>query len=147
MTGVAGADAFALFERAFVAPVPPASAREASEVFAIERFEQYLPEPEEWERTRDRVLRVVEDVASHADDVDETIRKASPRWRLDRMPVIDRTLLRIGVAELLYADKPRARATINGLIELAKRFGSDTTPAFVNGILDQIRRDHGIPFS
>lgn len=146
MTGVPGPTARAYFERAFVGVVPPPSAREASEWFAVERFEDYLPDPEEWDALLHRIDRVIDDLTSHADEVDAVITAASPRWRIDRMPVIDRTLLRIGVAELLYADKPRPRATINGLIELAKRFGSETTPAFVNGILDQIRRDRDIPF-
>ena len=86
-------------------------------------------------------------IAANGPAIDAKIGEASPRWRLDRMPVVDRTLLRIGVAELLFTSKPRPRATINSLIELAKRFGSETTPAFVNGILDQIRRDAGVPFA
>jgi N utilization substance protein B len=62
------------------------------------------------------------------------------------MPLIDRTILRMGVAELL-GEKPRPRATLNGMIELAKQVGGEGTPAFVNGILDQIRRNLNIPFA
>jgi N utilization substance protein B len=150
-----GSDACALsaaggvdrFERAFVGPIPPPSDNEASAHYRIERFEDYLPNDEAWAEHRSGVLRVVQDFEDNAVEVDSTIQAASPRWRLERMPMIDRALLRIGVSELLYADKPRPRATINGLIELAKRYGSPTTPAFVNGILDQIRRDREIPFS
>jgi N utilization substance protein B len=63
------------------------------------------------------------------------------------MPPIDRTLLRIGVAELISTDRPRARGTVNGLMEIAKRYGEEQTPRFVNGILDQVRRNLNIPFN
>ena len=135
------------FERAFVGPIVPASASEASAHYRVERFEDYLPTEAGWAEHRSGVLRVIQDMEDNSEEVDATIQAASPRWRLERMPMIDRAILRIGVSELLYADKPRPRATINGLIELAKRYGSPTTPAFVNGILDQIRRDREIPFS
>lgn len=147
MVGLEPARALAHFERAFVGAVPSPNAREASEHFRVERFEDYLPSPAEWSEQGPAVGRVVASVADKRDEIDRAIVAASPRWRLDRMPVIDRTLLRIGVAELCFSGKPRPRATINGLVELAKRFGSETTPAFVNGILDQIRRDREIPFA
>ena len=135
------------FERAFVGPHSPPAEHEATEYFRLERVEDHLPEPSAWEQARDRVTALVTDYGDHAAQVDTVISETSPRWRIDRMPVIDRTLLRIGVVELLFSPPARPRATINGLIELAKRFGSETTPAFVNGILDQVRRDRGIPFT
>jgi transcription antitermination factor NusB len=145
--GLAAEAGIQRFERAFVGPIPPASASEASAHYRVERFEDFLPNDAGWAEHRSGVLRVVQDLEDNTEEVDLIIQAASPRWRLERMPMIDRALLRIGVSELLYADKPRPRATINGLIELAKRYGSPTTPAFVNGILDQIRRDREIPFS
>lgn len=145
--GVSAREALDRFERAYVGPIPTPSAKQASEFYRVERFEDYLPETEAWDAVRPRIVRMMTDLDREKERVDKLIADASPRWRLDRMPLIDRTLLRIGVMELVYSKKPRPRATINGLIELAKRFGSDTTPAFVNGILDQIRRDLDIPFA
>ncbi len=144
---ISAAEGVDRFERAFVGPMLEASPQEASPYFRIERFEDHLPDEEGWTEHRPGISRVAHDFEDHSAQIDELIQAASPRWRLDRMPLIDRALLRIGVTELMHADKPRPRATINGLIELAKRYGSPTTPAFVNGILDQIRRDKEIPFA
>ncbi len=145
--GVPALEALDRFERAFVHEHTTPSAREASEYFQIERYEDYLPDPGSWITVRPRIAELIGHLDSEAERIDELIVAASPRWRLDRMPLIDRTLLRIGVLELAYMKRPRPRATINGLIELSKRFGSETTPAFVNGILDQIRRNLEIPFA
>ena len=134
------------FRQACVGPVPPPTVAEASEHFRIVRFEDFLPDDEEWASHAAAVERRLAAVDAHREEVDAIIVAASPRWRLERMPVIDRSLLRLGVVELRFLPEPRARATINGMIELAKRYGETTTPRFVNGILDQIRRDLGVPF-
>lgn len=138
--------AAAQFEANFVGVQAPATASEKTEFFALERMDDHLPEPSEWELMRDEVQETLSAVELNAALIDETITKASPRWRIDRMPLVDRCLLRIGVAELMFRGEPRPRATINGLIELAKRYGEQTSPRFVNGILDQIRRNLEIPF-
>ncbi|MCB9507125.1 MAG: hypothetical protein H6698_03435 [Myxococcales bacterium] len=147
MTGAADAtNALHTFERAFVAPPIPPSASEATPYFRVERLEDYLPNPDAWAELRPRVAETIAAYGRNRDAIDAAIAKASPRWRIERMPPIDRNLLRLGVTELVWLGPPQARATINGLIELAKRLGSETTAAFVNGILDQIRRDLEIPF-
>lgn len=140
------AHAFSYFEEAFIAPHVAPSASEKTPFFAVERFEDYLPTPEAWAGIRDRVQLAVLFVADHKPQIDANITKASPRWRIERMPIVDRTLLRMGVAEFM-SPSPRPRATLNGLIEMAKKFGNDTTPGFINGILDQIRRNLDIPFA
>lgn len=145
-SNVSPTDAAMRFERSFVmTPVAP-SAMEATEFFAIERIDDHLPSPEDWKLLRDEVMETITTVELNHAILDETIRKASPNWRVDRMPLVDRSLLRIGVAELLFREDPRPRATFNGLIELAKRYGEQTSPRFINGILDQIRRNLEIPF-
>lgn len=145
-SSVAPSTALSRVEEAFVGVVPPAGPTERSEYFAIERFEDYLPTPQRWNTQRERIAAAIAVIEANAEKIDEIIVAASPKWRLERMPLIDRTLLRMGVGEML-AEKPRARATLNGMIELAKQFGGDSTPAFVNGILDQIRRNLNIPFA
>lgn len=143
---VAPTEAGKRFERSFVAHAEAPTSMEATEFYAIERMDDHLPTPEEWETLRSSVIETVQVIELNRSVLDETIRKASPNWRVDRMPLVDRCLLRIGVAELLFRDEPRPRATFNGLIELAKRYGEQTSPKFINGILDQIRRNQDIPF-
>lgn len=82
-------------------------------------------------------------VYSQIDQLNEEIQSLSPRWRLDRMAVIDRNLLRLGTSELLSGINPPI-VTINACIELAKTYGDKSTPAFVNGLLDQFCKNHGI---
>lgn len=72
--------------------------------------------------------------------VDETIRSASTRWRLERMAAVDRNVLRIGAYELLRCEDVPTSVVIDEAIELAKRFGAEESSAFVNGLLDRIAR-------
>lgn len=106
----------------------------------------FLPVQEEWTQVLDRLLAYVQALMEHGETLDLEIRKASPRWRLERMTVLDRSLLRLGAVELVAMSSYRPRQTFNGVIELAKRYGSDNSPRFVNGILDQIRKNLDIPF-
>jgi N utilization substance protein B len=70
--------------------------------------------------------------------IDELISGASKNWRIDRMSRVDRNILRLGACELVgYPDVP-VRVVINEAIELAKRFGTAESPAFVNGVLDRV---------
>ncbi len=86
---------------------------------------------------------LVEAYDGNREDVDETIRKVSHHWRLERMTRVDRNILRLATVEiLLMADIPR-RVTLNEAVELAKRFGSEGSAGFVNGVLDRIASDAG----
>ena len=80
---------------------------------------------------------VVRGVAEHRRKVDESIEGASSNWRLDRMARVDRNVLRLAVYELLCTDVP-VKVVINEAIELGKKFGSESSGAFVNGVLDKI---------
>jgi len=76
--------------------------------------------------------------ATHADKVDELIAGSSKNWRIDRMSRVDRNILRLGACELLaFRDVP-VKVVINEAVELAKRFGTAESSAFVNGVLDRI---------
>ncbi len=145
--GISVSEAADRIEAAFVGPMPARTQDEVSPWYVVPRFEDHLPEPAAWNEHASRVRASVRNVEEHLSAIDEQLRTASPRWRIERMPMIDRALLRMGVAELAFREKPRPRATLNGLIELAKRYGQDSTPRFVNGILDQVRRNLGVPFS
>ncbi len=86
-----------------------------------------------------RVLaeELVRGVAEQRRAVDDTIERASANWRLDRMAKVDRNVLRLAVYELIATDVP-VKVVINEAIELGKKFGSESSGAFVNGVLDKI---------
>lgn len=71
--------------------------------------------------------------------IDRIINKYSKHWRLSRMPTIDRNILRMAIYELAYLRNIPPPVTINEAVELAKKFGTEESGSFVNGILDRIR--------
>jgi N utilization substance protein B len=87
--------------------------------------------------------RILQGVAEHLRDIDNIIRKAAPEWPLDKIAIIDRNILRIGLYELLYADPDEVppKVAINEAIELAKNYGGPNTARFVNGVLGTIYRE------
>ncbi len=80
---------------------------------------------------------LVRGVAAHRRAIDETIERVSTNWRLDRMAKVDRNVLRLAVYELSETDVP-VKVAINEAIELGKKFGSESSGAFVNGVLDRV---------
>ena len=93
--------------------------------------------------TRPYADESVRGVLEKRDDLDETIRIASDNWRIERMTRVDRNVLRLGTWELKYKnDVPRA-VILDEAIELAKRYGSEESGAFVNGVLNQIAENLG----
>ncbi len=80
---------------------------------------------------------LVRGVAAHRRAIDEAIEQVSTNWRLDRMAKVDRNVLRLAVFELLETNVP-VKVVINEAIELGKKYGSESTGAFVNGVLDKI---------
>lgn len=86
-----------------------------------------------------RVL--VEGVQEHQADIDALIARVADRWAIERMPVIDRTLLRIGIFELLWRDDIPTAVAINEAVELAKSLSTDESGRFVNGLLGRIAEE------
>jgi N utilization substance protein B len=78
-------------------------------------------------------------VATHRADIDARITAVARRWRLDRMAAVDRNVLRLAAYELVFGGTPREIA-IDEAVELARRFGDDASPRFVNGVLDALAR-------
>ncbi|MCX5991659.1 MAG: transcription antitermination factor NusB [Chloroflexi bacterium] len=83
--------------------------------------------------TRELVLKVLENRGT----IDELIQKFAPAWPLQQMAVVDRNILRLAIYELLSAVVP-AKVAINEAVELAKAFGSDSSPKFINGVLGSV---------
>ena len=82
--------------------------------------------------------RLAQGVMSEQSELDRVIGSSSSNWRIDRMPVVDRNILRAAVYELLHMPDVPAKVSVNEAIELAKRFADDETRKFVNGVLDQV---------
>lgn len=83
---------------------------------------------------------LVRGTVARAKDLDKTIEAKSNNWRLERMPSVDRNILRLAVYEMTQTDCP-APIVIDEALELARQFSTDDSAAFVNGILDAIRRE------
>ncbi|MBL4819005.1 MAG: transcription antitermination factor NusB [Deltaproteobacteria bacterium] len=82
---------------------------------------------------------LVHGVVEHQSDIDKKITDCSHKWRVDRMAVVDRNVLRLAVFELFHAPDPQPKKVIlNEWIEVAKRYGAEHSSAFVNGILDSM---------
>lgn len=83
--------------------------------------------------------RLVKGVVENLKEIDRRIEEASKNWRTNRMPAVDRNILRIGAYELCYCDDVPANVSINEMVEIAKAFGSENSPSFVNGVLDKVQ--------
>ena len=81
---------------------------------------------------------LVRGVALHRRAIDEAIEGVSAHWRLDRMAKVDRNVLRLAVHELLHRGEVPVKVVINEAIELGKKYGSESSGAFINGVLDKI---------
>jgi len=87
--------------------------------------------------------QLVGGVLEHKKDLDALIGKYATNWKVSRMQVVDRNILRLGTYELLYLDQVPAKVTMNEAIELAKDFGDEEAAKFVNGILDKVLATEG----
>lgn len=90
---------------------------------------------------------LVEGTLRERQTIDKLIEKCAPEWPLEQVTVIDRNILRLGIYELMFGnyDEVPPKVAINEAIELAKTFGSDSSPRFVNGVLGTIYREMGEP--
>jgi transcription antitermination protein NusB len=96
------------------------------------------------DRLRDSSLQkfcmgLVDGVHSHLTEIDARLGEVAENWRLPRMAVVDRNILRMGTYELLFVPQTPAPAAIDEAIELARRFGTIDSPRFVNGVLDKLK--------
>ncbi len=89
---------------------------------------------------REFTERLLEGVWRNRAEIDQMIEEHSTNWRLERMPVVDRNILRIATYELLFERDIVPSVTLNEAIEIAKRFGTEESGSFVNGVLDPIAK-------
>ena len=111
----------------------------------VERnIKEFAPELDEKELTR----RIALGVVSEADKLDAIINKAANDWTVDKMAIVDRNVLRIGIYELIFSNPQEVppRVAMNEAIELSKGFGGQTSSKFINGILGSIYKELGEPY-
>jgi N utilization substance protein B len=78
---------------------------------------------------------------SHLEEIDDLIKRRAEHWRISRMAVVDRNILRLAIYEFLYEDETPKTVIINEALEIARRFSTFEATQFINGILDAIKRD------
>lgn len=86
---------------------------------------------------------LVKGVLQHKSELDALIKRFAPAFPLEQMSIIDKSILRLAIFEVLFSDKSPLKVAINEAIELAKDFGSDSSPRLVNGILGSITSESG----
>jgi len=81
---------------------------------------------------------LVSGVIQNKQKIDDNIQRFAPAWPVEQIPVVDRNILRLAIFEILLDNKVPVKVAINEAVELAKRFGGDNSPKFVNGVLGSI---------
>jgi len=91
------------------------------------------------------IWQIITGVVQHLASIDKIIEKAAPEWPINQITIVDRNILRIGLFELLYANKEEVppKVAINEAIELAKSFGGESSGKFVNGVLGTVFKELG----
>ncbi|MGB8510238.1 MAG: transcription antitermination factor NusB [Pyrinomonadaceae bacterium] len=121
----------------FAADILGAEAR-ADEL--VRAYWEQLGEAEMDEAAREFATRLATGALAHVPELDERIRSRAEHWRISRMAVVDRNVLRLAVYEFIFEQTPRTVA-INEALEIARRFSTYEATQFINGILDAIKRD------
>jgi len=103
-------------------------------------LDEMLSEVEPGEQ-RTYIERVFTGIIDHGQEIDDLIGSHTIGWRFERLGLVDRNILRIGVYELLYDDEIPPEVAIDQALELAKKYGTEQARVFVNGILDRILKE------
>lgn len=111
---------------------------EAQSDTSIELMETLMKEREIDDIQREYLLTSFSLIVDHLDEIDSTINTHSEKWTVKRMPKADLAVVRVAVGEALYNDEIPTAVAINEAVNLAKKYGSDGTPKFVNGLLGKI---------
>jgi N utilization substance protein B len=96
---------------------------------------------EESQVVRDFAQSLLAGTVEHVERIDELIRRHAEHWRLDRMATVDRNLLRLAIEEFLYQTETPKTVVINEAIEIARRYSTQESPLFINGVLDSVKKE------
>ncbi len=105
----------------------------------LEELDAFLEAEDSDAGARNHARRIVQGYADHAEQIDDEIRSVAKNWELSRMAMVDRNVLRVGTWELVHCDEVPPKVAINEAIELGKRYSTQNSGAFINGILDKIK--------
>ena len=108
-----------------------------------EQMKLFLKRNSSQEEVETFMLELVKSILKQINEIDEIIQKFSDNWVLDRMTVIDRNILRMGTCELLFSFSTPPKVVINEAVDIAKKYGNEDSPEFINGILDKIYKEIG----
>ena len=116
-----------------------------------EQIKLFLERNSSQEDVANFMKELVVSLIDKMEEIDEIIQKFSDHWILDRMTVIDRNILRMGTCELLFNFSTPPKVVINEAIDIAKKYGNEDSPEFINGILDKVYNEIGqkgpLPFT
>jgi N utilization substance protein B len=104
-------------------------------------FDLYWKDKKATKEVKDYCRWLIDGVIANREIIDRNIQSVSERWRLSRMPVVDRNIIRMAAFELLYEEDVAAPIVINEAIEIAKKFSGEQAATFINGILDALRKN------
>ena len=90
------------------------------------------------EKDKTYIFEKVEKISEKLEEIDAKINEVSEGWKTGRMGKVDLTLIRLAVYEMLYEEDVQAKVAINEAVELAKQYGTDNSPSFVNGVLAKL---------
>ncbi|MCL4136430.1 UNVERIFIED_CONTAM: hypothetical protein GTU68_041182, partial [Idotea baltica] len=109
----------------------------------ITESDDFLREEERDPETRRFAQRLIEGTIEGRDSIDKVIQDVAQNWNISRMAVVDRNVLRLATYELLNCEDIPPKVAINEAIEIGKRYSTQNSGAFINGILDRIMNRHG----
>ena len=116
-----------------------------------EQIKLFLERNSSQEDVANFMKELVVSLIDKMEEIDEIIQKFSDHWILDRMTVIDRNILRMGACELLFNFSTPPKVVINEAIDIAKKYGNEDSPEFINGILEKVYNEIGqkgpLPFT
>lgn len=104
----------------------------------LNEFWKGISEPDD---VKDFTLSIVRETIEHLDKIDTIIIKAAQHWSLERMAVIDRNILRAATYELSFREDIPASVVINEALEIAKKYSTEDSASFINGILDRVAKE------
>lgn len=90
------------------------------------------------------VISIIEGISSNREEIDNIIKSHLRNWDFERISPVDKSILRIGIYELCYYKNTPPKVAINEAVELAKLFGKDSSPEFINGVLGAVLREYGV---
>jgi N utilization substance protein B len=129
------------------APARAAAKSEAKAEAKSESREDYARRRKRMEEAFRYAQQLVQGTIDHREEIDQLIRSQADNWRLERMPAVDRNILRLAVYEMLHERDTPKLVVLDEAIELAKKFGSEQSGRFVNGLLDGLLKHHTFPGS